>query len=214
MLKTFKKLPEKKQDAVLNAAARVFATKGYYRANVADICKRARISNGALYKYFKNKEAVYVSVLDRVVELFARVEQTHSDITKSVFVVLYDILQEAKVRAKTDADYIVAYLDLGSPSMSKFAPYLSDRIEDPSREFWANLIEEGKRRGEIDKNIDTDMAAYSIDNHVMLFMFAGVSPHYQRRFNSYFGRGRRKLTKDEEIEIIIESLRRLLARRK
>ena len=103
MLKTFKNLPEKKQNAILNAAARVFATKGYYRANVADICKRARISNGALYKYFKNKEAVYVSVLDRVVELFARVEQAHSDITKSVFVVLYDILQEAKVRAKTDA---------------------------------------------------------------------------------------------------------------
>ncbi|RLB79785.1 MAG: TetR/AcrR family transcriptional regulator, partial [Deltaproteobacteria bacterium] len=55
MLKTFKKLPRKKQIAILDAAAAVFASKGYYQANVGEICRRAGISNGALYKYFKNK---------------------------------------------------------------------------------------------------------------------------------------------------------------
>ena len=145
MLETFKKLPPKKQTSILNAAAHVFSAKGYYRANVSDICRRARISNGALYKYFKNKEDVYLATLDRTVALISEGQARYLPISKSIYDVIYDLLLDVEAFAGTHPNYIVIYLDLGSPSMKNFSDSFSDRIERPSRDFWVAVVEEGKR---------------------------------------------------------------------
>ncbi len=209
MLETYKKLPEKKQISILNAAAHVFATKGYYRANVSDICRRARISNGALYKYFRNKEAVYLATLHRTIDLVTEAQARYLPVRKAVYELIYDLLSEVEDFAKENPDYIVIYLDLGSPSMKAFSDSVSERMEAPSRDFWVKIIEEGKRRGEIDKRMSSQIAAYALDNHVMLFMFSCVSPHYARRFNSYFAGDGEVLENEDRKRLIIESIRRL-----
>ncbi len=95
--------------------------------------------------------------------------------------------------------------------MKKFSDAMSERIEASSRDAWIQLAEAGQRRGEIDRRLESRMAAYAIDNHVMLFMFSCVSPHYSRRIDSYFAAHRGSLSKEEKRRIIIESLRRLLS---
>jgi AcrR family transcriptional regulator len=211
MLETFKKLPAKKQISILNAAAHVFATKGYYRANVSDICKRARISNGALYKYFRNKEDVYVSTLNRTIDLFVRGQARYLPVTRSAYDVIHDLLADVEVLARESPEYIVIYLDLGSPSMKGFSAAVSEGIERPSRDFWVAIVEEAKRRGEIDRRLSSEIAAYAIDNHVMLYMFSCVSPHYARRFKSYFAGEGKDPTSEEKRRLVIESIRRLLS---
>src|SRR5438270_7895884 len=42
-------------DAILAAATRVFAEKGYSTASITEIAKAADISDGLIYKYFDNK---------------------------------------------------------------------------------------------------------------------------------------------------------------
>jgi AcrR family transcriptional regulator len=210
VLDTYKKLPKKKQTAILNAAAHVFATKGYYRANVSDICRRARISNGALYKYFKNKEDVYVAALNRMIDLIAEGQARYLPVTKPVCDLIHDLLTEVETFAKDHPNYIVIYLDLGSPSMKSFSEGVSERMERPSRDFWVRIIEEGKQRGEVDKGLNIESAAYDLDNHVMLFMFSCVSPHYARRFNSYFAKKGENLDRREMKRLTMESIRRLL----
>lgn len=210
MLETYKKLPKKKQTAILNAAAHVFATKGYYRANVSDICGMARISNGALYKYFKNKEDVYVATLHRTIDLIAEGQARYWPVAKPVCDLIHDLLTEVETFARDHPNYIVIYLDLGSPSMKSFSDSVSERMERPSRDFWVRIIEEGKQRGEVDKSLNSESAAYDLDNHVMLFMFSCVSPHYARRFNSYFARKGENLESSEIKRLIMESVRRLL----
>jgi AcrR family transcriptional regulator len=210
VLETFKKLPEKRQTAILNAAAHVFAKKGYYRANVSDICRRARISNGALYKYFKNKEDVFLATLHRTMDLVAKGEARYLPVSKPVFDLVYDLLEEVEAFAKEHADYIIIYLDLASPSMKAFSDRVSERMESSSRDFWMKIIEEGKRRGEIDRGLSSRIAAYALDNHVMLFMFSCVSPHYARRFDSYFAEEGKELKREERKRQLVESVRRLL----
>jgi AcrR family transcriptional regulator len=210
VLETYKKLPKRKQTAILNAAAHVFATKGYYRANVSDICRRARISNGALYKYFKNKEDVYVTTLHRMIDLLAEGQARYLPVAKPVCDLIYDLLTEVEAFAKDHPNDIIIYLDLGSPSMKSFSERVSERIERPSRDFWVRIIEEGKQRGEVDRSLNSESAAYDLDNHVMLFMFSCVSPHYARRFNSYFAREGGNLESRETKRLIMESIRRLL----
>ena len=210
MRDTFKKLSEKKQTQILDAAAHVFARKGYDAANVSAICKKARISNGALYKYFKNKEDLFAVTLSRVGVLFQSIEGRHRTVRKSVYESLHDILQDVIDLTLKNPDYIALYLELGSPSMKHFSQLLSHPLEEPTRDFWIYLVEEGKKRGEIDKKLSSRMAAYSIDNHVMTFMFSLVSPHYLRRFECYLSTELKDLSKEEKARLTIRSLKRLL----
>jgi TetR/AcrR family transcriptional regulator len=210
MRDTFKKLPEKKQTQILDAAAHVFARKGYDAANVSAICKKARISNGALYKYFKNKEDLFAVTLSRIGVLFQLIEGRHGTVRKSVYDVLRDILEDVIDLTLKNPDYIALYLELGSPSMKYFSQLLSHPLEEPTRDFWVYLVEEGKKRGEIDKKLSSRTAAYSIDNHVMTFMFSLVSPHYLRRFECYLSTELKDLSKEEKARLTIRSLKRLL----
>ncbi len=211
MRDTFKKLPEKKQTQILDAAAYVFARKGYDAANVSAICKKARISNGALYKYFKNKEDLFAVTLSRIGVLFQSIEERHGGgIRKSVYDLLHDILQDVIDVTAKNQDYIALYLELGSPSMKHFSQLLSHPLEEPTRDFWVYLVEEGKKRGEIDKKLSSRVAAYSIDNHVMTFMFSLVSPHYLRRFECYLSTELKDPSREEKARLTIRSLKRLL----
>jgi TetR/AcrR family transcriptional regulator len=212
MLATFKKLPRKKQVAILDAAANVFASKGYYQANVETICRKAGISNGALYKYFKNKEDLFVSVFDRIVRIFSIDPRRFSSKDKSVYEKLQDLLNDIVRVAENHRDYIAVYFELGLPSMSKMAPYLSERIEEPAKAQWLNLVKEGKIRGEIDQHIDSKVASFIIDNHVMLFMFSCISDHYDRRFNSYFGKKGKIFSNQDKIQKVLASIKMLLTR--
>jgi TetR/AcrR family fatty acid metabolism transcriptional regulator len=59
-----------KREAILNAAVKVFAQKGYFNSKVADIAKEAGIADGTVYLYFKSKDEILHSVFDRAMEEF------------------------------------------------------------------------------------------------------------------------------------------------
>lgn len=54
------------KEKILNAAEEVFAMRGYGGARTADITKKAGVNKALLHYYFKNKEGLYHSVLDRL----------------------------------------------------------------------------------------------------------------------------------------------------
>ena len=56
-----KVVPEYKEVAktkIIEAAAKVFAEKGYHQATMDDVAKELGVSKGALYSYFKSKEDI------------------------------------------------------------------------------------------------------------------------------------------------------------
>jgi len=54
---------EQRRSAILNAARRVFALKGYANTVVEDIAVEAGIGKGTVYLYFPSKEQVYLAAL-------------------------------------------------------------------------------------------------------------------------------------------------------
>lgn len=58
---------ETRREEILDAAQRVFTTKGYAQAGIADIAAEIGIGHGTVYRYFENKRDVAVQVLDRAV---------------------------------------------------------------------------------------------------------------------------------------------------
>src|SRR6186997_1913416 len=53
---------EEKRNQILEAAVRVFASKGYHTSRVGDIAKEAGVAHGLLYHYFSSKEEVLHTV--------------------------------------------------------------------------------------------------------------------------------------------------------
>jgi TetR/AcrR family fatty acid metabolism transcriptional regulator len=53
--------PEKRR-AILHAAVRVFADKGYHGCRIADVARAANVAYGLVYHYFRNKEELLESV--------------------------------------------------------------------------------------------------------------------------------------------------------
>src|SRR5438128_7882037 len=58
-------LPGPKRDAILRAAIDVFAERGYFNAQVADVARAAGIAAGTVYLYFKSKDDLLVSIFER-----------------------------------------------------------------------------------------------------------------------------------------------------
>jgi TetR/AcrR family fatty acid metabolism transcriptional regulator len=53
--------PEKRR-AILHAAVRVFARKGYHGCRIADVARQAGVAYGLVYHYFRSKEELLESV--------------------------------------------------------------------------------------------------------------------------------------------------------
>jgi len=54
-----------KRDAILDAATQVFAEKGFFGAQVADVARRAGVAAGTVYLYFKGKDDLLISLFNR-----------------------------------------------------------------------------------------------------------------------------------------------------
>jgi len=54
-----------KREAILDAATQVFAERGFFGAQVADVARRAGVAAGTVYLYFKGKDDLLISLFNR-----------------------------------------------------------------------------------------------------------------------------------------------------
>src|SRR5438445_1158239 len=57
--------PAPKREAILRAATDVFASRGFFNAQVADVARAAGIAAGTVYLYFRSKDDLLVSIFER-----------------------------------------------------------------------------------------------------------------------------------------------------
>jgi AcrR family transcriptional regulator len=210
MQETFKKLPRKRQVEILDAAAVVFAEKGYHRASTPDICARAKVSNGALYKYFRNKEAVYISVLNHGIDLMTDLFRKKTDESESFFEAIEAIFDGLKRFTRRHRPYVEIWVDLSSCSMNRFAAELSAKVEAEGRKLFSGLIEKAKDKGELDASLNTELVTYALDCHMTLFTYSLVSEYHRKRFSAFFNQAHRGPSQQEKVALVVESAKLLV----
>lgn len=57
---------DERRKQILDVARVLFAKRGYHAANIADVCKAAKIARGTLYQYFLNKRELMLAVMEEV----------------------------------------------------------------------------------------------------------------------------------------------------
>lgn len=70
--RTYMPGPQRRQ-AILEAAAGVFASKGYRGSSVDDIVEAAGISKGTFYLYFESRKDAFVELIESFFDEFARI---------------------------------------------------------------------------------------------------------------------------------------------
>lgn len=68
MNEKFFSLPEKKQQAIINAGYRVFSQNSYKNSPMSEIAEAAGISKSLLFHYFHNKKELYLFLWDKCAE--------------------------------------------------------------------------------------------------------------------------------------------------
>src|SRR6266545_7499481 len=63
-------LKDARREAILAAARKVFAANGVGATRVSDIAAEARISQGLVYHYFANKEALFTEIVEGALREF------------------------------------------------------------------------------------------------------------------------------------------------
>lgn len=74
----YRRRKEERPDEIADAAFEIFAERGFERARVDDVAKRAGVSKGLMYVYFKTKEELFKAVITRI--LTPRIDSLFKDI--------------------------------------------------------------------------------------------------------------------------------------
>jgi TetR/AcrR family fatty acid metabolism transcriptional regulator len=68
---------QNKREAILEAAVRTFAEKGYFASRMHDVARAAGVADGTLYLYFASKESLLTAILEEYARAF--VERAERD---------------------------------------------------------------------------------------------------------------------------------------
>ncbi len=73
-----------RRNQILDAAAKVFAARGFHPTTIKDIARAAGIADGTIYTYFENKPALLLGILERMTAAARRAED-FSNVTEGDF---------------------------------------------------------------------------------------------------------------------------------
>lgn len=151
---------DRRREQILDAAARVFAEKGYHEAGIADIATDLGIGHGTFYRYFENKKDIVSQAVDLAVR---RISETvlEEDPEASSTVEEY--------RAQVERIYLRLFtLQDSHPHLIRF---LYRQATDASRlgvaldgflGYTSRLIRNGMRKGFLRPDIDVDIAGQAL----------------------------------------------------
>ncbi len=147
---------EGRRRRVLDAAQECLGELGYARATVTEIARRAGVSNGLLYQFFRNKEHLFARVLEEVVrdwvrEMLPRDEESASEALEFMFRRSVDFcrthpLLPALLRQDPELQ------------LSRIQVAAGDRVQ-PHRDLVARLLDRGIEAGEFRPDLDVPATA-------------------------------------------------------
>jgi AcrR family transcriptional regulator len=144
---------------ILEAAEECFARYGYDSTGVAEICKAAAVSKGALYHHFATKQAIFVEMFETWMDGFAEQMQRIPQQADSVPNALLRMVKMIGVifqRAAGQLPLFVEFLTKASRDPETWnatiAPYKF------FRDFFADLIRRGIDEGSL-RQVDPELTA-------------------------------------------------------
>lgn len=150
-----------RRQQIVDAAVVVFADKGFHQATLDDVRQEAGLSKGAVYHYFKSKNAIVEALLDQWrqldASLFAQVRVLPSSTAR--LQALVDAAVARVSRRGADAGNRLGLLLWAEALLSPSLMTALNRLTDVGMRGCSAIVREGQAAGEIDPRLDTEEVA-------------------------------------------------------
>lgn len=187
MTDTFQNLPGEKQNRILRAAGDEFARHGYERAKMSEIAAAAKVSVGSLYKYFDDKQDMYLEVIHSSIaemeRLLTILSRTDDDILRKA----ERIIREIQRSARKDPLLLKLYAGAMAQNSPAMAARFAHEIETTTARIYCQAIREAQLAGEVRADIDPDFSAFLLHSLFMMLQFSYACEYHMERMKIYAG---------------------------
>lgn len=175
----------KKREAILKESFKLFLSKGYDAVSFTDIERVAKVTRGAIFHHFDNKEDLFKHVADQFIFVFLEDVDYGEEYLNSL-TPLKAFMDKCLSIIETRMEYFLQGVDAGvtSASFMSFILYLKDHYEtweekvriyeEKTIQTWVNTINLSKERSEIRPETDTTLLAETFHHLYLGLSFKGA----------------------------------------
>ncbi len=161
------------KERILLDAFGLFLNNGYKNTSMTDLVKQTKLSKGAFYHYFKNKEEIYKSVIDRYFLIFYEQidwNETNNKSTQEIEIIIKKIYFQfvpeiMKITKKGMSSYFIMFFE---------AYHSYPKFKETVREIYFNLknVLEVAYKNENSKNPSMDAIRLISKYEGLIFWFS------------------------------------------
>ena len=156
----YQKTTEKKKQAIIQAALRLFKEKGFKDTSIKSIAEAAEVSPVSIYNYFGSKDNLVALCVN---DLFEEITQQAEDILKSDLAFntkLDQALDLCQEKMSQQTSYYFQDKTVRDPA---FSSLLTKAITAKKRDIYRTYINLGKEEGLIARDLSTELILNVMD---------------------------------------------------
>ncbi|MCD2346778.1 TetR/AcrR family transcriptional regulator [Clostridium guangxiense] len=156
----FEKRRQEKKEAILYAAKELFKQYGYSKVSIAEIAKKASVSQVSIYNFFESKENLKNQLLKKLWEDYYKtiidIVNGNESIRKKIEKFFYTVVDYSR---NYTTNFVVESL---RNELKKDEFFVGEQLSS-IEEIITSLLEEGKKEGIIKNTITTEVMLNFID---------------------------------------------------
>lgn len=197
---------EHRRSAILRSARKEFFEKGFRAVTVDSIARRAELSKGAIYLYFKSKEEIYAQILLRDIDKFHDKVETLLDTSKSASENLRSYAEVYAAFFISDRELFRIFMNfMIQHNPVNFTPNINDHIVKATNQtvvIIEQILQLGVERGEFPQGLDIRVCRNALwgflNGIIALHLFTGREETREERVRTQIRGG---------LEVFIAGLR-------
>ena len=156
----YQKTTEKKKQAIIQAALRLFKEKGFKETSIKSIAEVAEVSPVSIYNYFGSKDNLVALCVN---DLFEEITQQAEDILKSNLAFNTKLDQALDLCQEKMSQQISYYFQDKTLRDPAFSSLLTKAITAKKRDIYRTYINLGKEEGLIARDLSTELILNVMD---------------------------------------------------
>jgi AcrR family transcriptional regulator len=145
---------------ILDGATKLFARNGYYETHVEDILREVKIGKGTFYLYFKNKEELFISILERFLDEWEKVVLvgTTDPEPRDLQTYFREEIARSLLFFKQNEYLCNIYLRI-APGISEFSKQYIEKFEQRMLNYVSDELQKGVQAGFFRKDLHVEITA-------------------------------------------------------
>lgn len=135
-------------ETVLDAAGRLFGAKRFHEVRMDDIASEAGVSKGTLYRYFHDKQEMYLALLERASHQMVAELKTRSALASSTRDRLIAVVG-AILAFFYERPHLLDLIQRAEVGQEQGGAFPWQEVRDEGMCLVLNILEEGRRSGEL-----------------------------------------------------------------